>query len=535
MQVLDPQNAPTLLVDEFTLLCEILASGVLQQPAWFASRLVSLWFGHGSVTGSIFSKFRIPLATSTCLLPFFYQIAGRLGTPDVNKFVIECATRHPQVCLPPILQLRMGAKGCVGGRAEAERAKHAELVVEKLLISGTAKDTLLCMQAAFKFYLNLAMTKVTAPQTVSSTRTGGVKSVAEISGFSDFAKLIPAGHAFVLTATTCTLQSIDPEYAIAESGKSLPKILKLVDTAGKVHRQIVKGNDDLRNDAVLQQLFALLKVRSYKVVPISAGAGIAEWVSGTVTVGSYLVGYPNEAAGAHVRCHPTDLEPAQVKAKMVHARQQSRGAVDSLQTTYANVCKKFQPCMHFFFYENFFTPKTYFQAQTAYANSVAATSVVGFVVGLGDRHPNNILLDLTSGEVIHIDYGICFDAGRFLKVPEIVPFRLTRDMVAGLGVLGTQGPFAKACEDVLVSLKKNSALVIAVVEVFVVDPLFNWAVASLGSDNAQAALLGVKRKLQGFLDDALPLTPSAQVDRLIRSATDPRNLCQMFAGWQPWV
>ena len=69
------------------------------------------------------------------------------------------------------------------------------------------------------------------------------------------------------------------------------------------------------------------------------------------------------------------------------------------------------------------------------------------------------------------------------------------------------------------------------------DPLFNWAVASLGGDNANAALDGVKRKLQGLLDmtDVVPLSPSAQIDRLIRSATDPRNLCQMFVGWQPWL
>jgi len=79
--------------------------------------------------------------------------------------------------------------------------------------------------------------------------------------------------------------------------------------------------------------------------------------------------------------------------------------------------------------------------------------------------------------------------------------------------------------------------VTAVVEVFVVDPLFNWAVASLGSDNAQTALEGVRKKLQGFLDssDVLPLTPSAQIHRLVRSATDTRNLAVMFAGWQPWL
>ena len=33
-------------------------------------------------------------------------------------------------------------------------------------------------------------------------------------------------------------------------------------------------------------------------------------------------------------------------------------------------------------------------------------------VGLGDRHTSNILMDNTSGEVVHIDLGIAFDQVR---------------------------------------------------------------------------------------------------------------------------
>jgi ataxia telangiectasia mutated family protein len=45
----------------------------------------------------------------------------------------------------------------------------------------------------------------------------------------------------------------------------------------------------------------------------------------------------------------------------------------------------------------------------AYARSVATTSIVGHVLGLGDRHVSNILLDNGTGEVVHIDLGIAFD------------------------------------------------------------------------------------------------------------------------------
>ena len=52
-------------------------------------------------------------------------------------------------------------------------------------------------------------------------------------------------------------------------------------------------------------------------------------------------------------------------------------------------------------------------------------SIVGYILGLGDRHLDNILVDFSSGDVVHIDYNVCFDKGLRLKIPEIVPFRLT--------------------------------------------------------------------------------------------------------------
>lgn len=45
---------------------------------------------------------------------------------------------------------------------------------------------------------------------------------------------------------------------------------------------------------------------------------------------------------------------------------------------------------------------------------------VGYVVGLGDRHSMNILIDQASAEVVHIDLGVAFEQGLMLKTPERV-------------------------------------------------------------------------------------------------------------------
>lgn len=81
----------------------------------------------------------------------------------------------------------------------------------------------------------------------------------------------------------------------------------------------------------------------------------------------------------------------------------------------------------------------WFVKRLNYTRSVATSSIVGYVVGLGDRHVQNILLDKSTADIVHIDLGIAFDQGKILAVPETVPFRLTRDIVDGFGINGIDG------------------------------------------------------------------------------------------------
>lgn len=65
-------------------------------------------------------------------------------------------------------------------------------------------------------------------------------------------------------------------------------------------------------------------------------------------------------------------------------------------------------------------------------------SVIGYVIGLGDRHLDNVLIELSSGEIVHIDYNVCFEKGKTLRVAEKVPFRMTPNLEEALGVTGIE-------------------------------------------------------------------------------------------------
>jgi hypothetical protein len=74
----------------------------------------------------------------------------------------------------------------------------------------------------------------------------------------------------------------------------------------------------------------------------------------------------------------------------------------------------FRPVMRHYFTEIHKTPISWFSMRLNYTRSVATTSVVGHVLGIGDRHISNILLDNITGEIIHIDFGIAFDQVIFI-------------------------------------------------------------------------------------------------------------------------
>merc|ERR1712029_1291867 len=72
------------------------------------------------------------------------------------------------------------------------------------------------------------------------------------------------------------------------------------------------------------------------------------------------------------------------------------------------------------------------------------------------------------------DFGIVFDQGKTLTTPELVPFRLTRDLVDGMGPTGTDGAFSKAAEATMGVLRNNADTFLTILSAVVSDPLYKW-------------------------------------------------------------
>ncbi|KAK4232048.1 Serine/threonine-protein kinase tel1 [Podospora fimiseda] len=363
----------------------------------------------------------------------------------------------------------------------------------------------------------------------------------------------------------------DPYMSIA-SGVSAPKIITAIGSNGQKFRQLVKGgNDDLRQDAIMEQVFAavseLLKlhrttrqrnlgIRTYKVLPLTSASGLIEFVSNTIPLHEYLM-------PAHERYYPKDLKGSQCRKEISNAQTKT---TETRISAYRKVTERFHPVMRYFFMEYFPDPDEWFHKRTAYTRTTAAISMLGHALGLGDRHGHNILLDTKTGEVVHIDLGVAFEMGRVLPVPELVPFRLTRDIVDGMGITKTEGVFRRCCEVTLDALREEAASIQTILDSLRHDTLYQWSISPVrmaklqnnargaegdeeegdeevvnkggkggGGTNANEpseadrAIEVVKKKL------SKTLSVMATVNDLINQATSVQNLAVLYSGWAAYA
>ena len=179
-------------------------------------------------------------------------------------------------------------------------------------------------------------------------------------------------------------------------------------------------------------------------------------------------------------------------------------------------------------------PQLYFEAKMRFARSTASMSIIGYALGLGDRHCENIMIDCKSGALVHVDFNCLFEKGKKLSIPEVVPFRLTQNIVKGFGSCGIEGPFRKGCELTLSILRNQFYLVDNLLDSFLNDPLVEWQTNKHSSiELAQSKLNQVKYRVFGQ-GEGIAMSIEGTVHCAIQEAKDNNNLRQMYIGWMPW-
>ncbi|KAF8469032.1 hypothetical protein BDZ91DRAFT_776018 [Kalaharituber pfeilii] len=324
-----------------------------------------------------------------------------------------------------------------------------------------------------------------------------------------------------------------------------PRKITVTGSNGAKYKFLCKPKDDLRKDARLMEFASMinrllkkesaaiqrrLHIRTYHVTPLNEECGLIEWVNNVRPFRDIL------------------FKQYKKRGIIVNVRQfnQARAILDeacshpSNHHLFNSLLQKYPPVLHEWFVDHFPDPASWLSSRIGYARTSAVWSMVGNVLGLGDRHGENILLDETNGDTAHVDFNCLFDKGLTFEKPEMVPFRLTHNMVDGFGVSGYEGPFRRSCEVVTRILRLNEATLMTVLEAFLYDPAVDMNVRkarkhaglSKAPDNPKDVLDGIRTKIQGlFPGEGMPLSVEGQVQELIRKAVASENLCKMYIGW----
>lgn len=542
-------------------------------------RMVSLWLENSSdaaVNHQVMSSLdSIQSYKFVVLLP---QLAAHIGnnkipsfTKALHKLLTRCCADHPHHTLHYMLALANSYEDCemkVKPKPEP-RVVAARHMLDELRNNNSVKPILAEMEKLSLALIALAYEDVPQSKSAKGFNLSKTSKIRQVQNFN--CAMLPTITLPVQTDGkyygVIGIQNFESTYVIA-GGVNKPKKIMCLGTDGIKRPLLVKGKDDLRQDAVMQQVFTILntllqscpdterrrlRIRTYKIVPLAQRSGVLEWCQNTAPVAEVL-------KTVHLAYYPKDWKDSVCCKRIEDARQKTNG--ERLKV-FKEICKNFHPSFRFFFANSFLNPAEWFARRMAYVHSVATNSMVGFILGLGDRHIYNILIDKSTAELIHIDFGIAFEQGKILPTPETVPFRLTRDFVDGMGVSGVEGVFRRSCEKTMAVLRKNQEIILTILEVLLYDPLYAWTVtprvlatyqenrgaanssASIASTSesvndsnmktknkmAERVLCRLKDKLQGTEDGPVS-SVEGQVNRLIQQARDVGNLSRLFRGWQ---
>ncbi|KAI1143343.1 hypothetical protein F5Y05DRAFT_368313 [Hypoxylon sp. FL0543] len=158
---------------------------------------------------------------------------------------------------------------------------------------------------------------------------------------------------------------------------------------------IFKVGDDCRQDVLALQMIAAFR-------------GIFH------NVGLDVYVFPYRVTATAPGCGVVDVLPNSISRDML-GREAVNGLYDYFISKYGNEDSlRFQ------------------HARNNFVKSMAAYSIISFLLQFKDRHNGNIMID-DAGHILHIDFGFCFDIAPGGVKFERAPFKLTGEMLAVMG------------------------------------------------------------------------------------------------------
>ncbi|KAL9956083.1 hypothetical protein ACROYT_G037506 [Oculina patagonica] len=392
-----------------------------------------------------------------------------------------------------------------------------------------------------------------------------------------------------------------------------PKRLIIRGDDEKDHMFLVKGGEDLRLDQRIEQLFGLmndvmaddpacsqrgLRLRTYQVIPMTPRVGLIEWMNNTKPFKEVLQNAMTKNEHEHyvgkngpAFCHRNWIAKFKgdpnVAIRFYGEMYKRANRTEAERNFKQKVGLVPWDLLRRAFTQLSVSPEAFLTLRSHFASTHACLCICQYILGIGDRHLSNFMVDMETGGMIGIDFGHAFgSATQFLPVPELMPFRLTQQFVNLMLPLKESGTLQNVMVHTLRALRNNHELLLNTMDVFIKEPSLDWQVFArkqaktqgINTDEKDAAwypkqkVKCARKKLEGFnpayvMRDDLQLghknypwynqmksvclgdgavnvrarepesglSVECQVACLVDHAMDPNVLGRTYQGWEPWM
>ena len=359
------------------------------------------------------------------------------------------------------------------------------------------------------------------------------------------------------------IAQFDPNLDIYNS-KQRPRLVKIYGNDGSQHRSLLKGQEDMRLDQRVMLFFTLInqhikhdyptetnmmQILTYAITPLAKTAGLIQFVNGADTIYCLISEY-------RAQRNREVFQERKIMEEFTSPNSNTLLPIQRLEALRLAQSETDDNDLQEIIWLNSPSATEWISRSLRFTQSSGLMSIVGYFLGLGDRHPSNLMVHRFTGSVIHIDFSDCFEVSRHRIIfAEKVPFRLTRMMIRAFGPIGIEGPFRLTCEQTAKLIRSHKESVTAVLDIFLQEPLDitdsrnsgtgiememdvqngsgNQIEPSLRNTNITDALKRLMKKLAGTDFGKRVMNVQDQVSALIDAATNMYNFANLYQGWTP--
>lgn len=178
-------------------------------------------------------------------------------------------------------------------------------------------------------------------------------------------------------------------------------------------------SDKMRADKNCSQ--QKLSIRTYKVIPLTVHCGLISWIENTETIKTLLSQtFPNwdrmnkssietfrifitKGRDEFMRtAQPDRYLNAQVAAALNYSTN-----LDKISREMKKIQNQFpENCLRKAIYKLSASPECFYALRNNFAKSLAAMNIAHWVLGIGDRHLDNFVVDMRNAQLIGIDFNM---------------------------------------------------------------------------------------------------------------------------------